>query len=867
MRDWAVQNTFSPLFWNSPEQPIEAGASPEEGRGRLLAIRSAALLITTLLAAQLSSAQVSVTTYHNDNARTGQNTAETVLTPANVNATQFGKLFSGSVNLDSWSTAQPLYVPNVTVGGKKHNVVYIATINNSLYAFDADTAVLLWTNNYGPPTPYASLCQDSGYGKSPSLGAGIVSTPAIDAVAGIIYFVTKTGDGTSSPYALYLHAVDFTTGFDEIGSPVLVSPTSGPSFMPEYQMNRPALLLNNGMVYIALGSTGCLGLKSFPRINNHGWVFAFNTASLSTPPFSFVTTPDVDNGGIWQSGGGVAADSDGNIYFETADANFDKDSGGEDLGDSVVKLDHDLDFGDYFTPYNQGTLLNPQDLDLGSTGPLLLPDQPFPPTHLMIATGKAEEIYLINRDSMGAYCANCSSNSNILQDVPPPSSLTGCLPVNKLITCYYGPPSYWNNNIYFPSVTSPMTAYTLTNNGAAVTLGSLPSSQTISFPGIGPASISSNGTNSGITWTITWNGGNETIATGTLRAFDATNLATEFYDSDAAAQKRDSLGKIARYVTPTIANGKVYTATQTQLVVYGLLFPLSATAGNNQSGTVNTALSLPLTVQAINPYTGKPAPGVHLTFTSNSGGTFGTPSPITDKNGNASSTYTLPTKAGSIVVTISGSTAVSAVFNVTANAGPVSRISLVSGGAQSGTVATALPQPVVISTKDSFGNVISGLSVALSDGGVGGTFSANPIVSGSNGQASVNYTLPTKATGITINATASSIRLPISERSVAGPPATVSYVSGNHQSAPPNTALANPLMVSVKDQFSNLIAGATVTFSDNGAGGTFSSSGVVTTGSTGRASITYTTGPQTGTVSITATISGLAPVSFVETVN
>ncbi|MGA8762977.1 MAG: hypothetical protein WB562_08950, partial [Candidatus Sulfotelmatobacter sp.] len=270
--------------------------------------------------ARLAAAQVSVTTYHNDNARTGQNTAETLLTPGNVNTTHFGKLFSGSVNLDSWSAAQPLYVPNVMIGGVAHNVVYVATINNSIYAFDADSGALLWTNNYGPPTPFADLCVDNGFNSSPSGGAGIVDTPVIDPVAGTIYFVTKTGNGSSSPFALYLHAVNFTTGFDQIGSPVLIIPPSGPTFLPQYHMSRPALLLNNGKVYVALGSTGCKGLKTFPHINNHGWMLAYNAASLSTPPTVFVTTPGVDNGGIWQSGGGVAADSEGNVYFETADA-------------------------------------------------------------------------------------------------------------------------------------------------------------------------------------------------------------------------------------------------------------------------------------------------------------------------------------------------------------------------------------------------------------------------------------------------------------------------------------------------------------------------------------------------------------------
>jgi len=813
--------------------------------------------------------QVNVTTYHNDSGRTGQNTTETFLTPGNVNITQFGKLFAGSVNLDSWSASQPLYVANVTIDGAAHNVIYVATINNSIYDFDADSGALLWTNKYEPPTPYANLCQDTGFVNSPSAGAGIVGTPAIDPVAGVIYFVAKTGNGNAAPYALYLHAVAITTGLDQIGSPVLIVPPSGPAFMPEYQMSRPAVLFNGGKVYVGLGSTGCKGLKAFPKINNHGWILAYNAASLSTPPFGFVTTPAVDNGGIWQGGGGIAADSEGNVYFATADAPFDYISGGQDLGDSIVKLDSDLDFGDYFTPYNQGTLLNPQDLDLGSTGPVVLPDQTVGPAHLLLATGKAEEIYLINRDSMGEYCNNCTSNTNIIQDVTPPSSLTGCLPANGITTCTYGPPSYWNNNLYFPGVTAPMLAYTMINNGTTVMMGRLPSSQTAGkYAGVGPVSISSNGAGSGIAWSIAWSSQIELNAAGTLRAFDANNVATEFYNSDKAALKRDKLGNTVRYITPTIANGKVYAATQSQLVVYGLLSPLTPTGGNNQMGAVKTQLPLPLTVQALSAYNAQPVAGVAVTFSDgNAGGTFGTPNVTTDANGNASSTYTLPNKLGPVVITASAPTAVATMLNVTAVAGAVAKIKLISGGSQNATVNTTLPQPIVVSAQDSSGNPLSGVSISFTDGGAGGTFSSNPVITGANGQAAVNYTLPTKAAELTITASSSGVNVSFGEDAVAGPPASVNYVSGNNQFAPPETKLPNQLVVAVKDQYKNLIAGATVMFSDNSAGGTFSNNGVATTGTNGRASITYTTGTQEGNVNITADYSTLPTVFFLETVD
>lgn len=829
----------------------------------------AALAAAIIFCANLAIAQVSVTTYHNDNARTGQNTSETSLTSANVNATQFGKLFAGSVNLDSWSTGEPLYVANVTIAGLTHNVVYVATLNNSLYAFDADSGALLWTSNYGLPTPFANLCTDNAFTQSPSGGAGIIGTPVIDPIAGIIYFVTKTGDGNVAPFALSVHAVDITTGLDELGSPATIAPTSGPTFYPEYQMSRPALLLNNGTVYVAMGSTGCVGLAGFPTINNHGYVFAFTASNLSAAPTFFITTPAVNNGGVWQSGGGPAADADGNVYVETANAPFDYNTGGLDFGDSVLKLSSTTSFLDYFTPYNQA-YLNTQDLDLSSSGPLLLPDQTSGPTHLMVATGKAEEIYLINRDAMGEYCNNCTSNTNIVQDILPQPGYTGCVNVNGVKTCTYGSASYWNNNVYFPGVIAPMMAYPLTNTGAGAALSTLPTSQTTgTFSGLGSPSISSNGTNNAIVWSVSWGTGSWTQYNGTLHAYNATNLATEYYNSNQAANSRDTLGNVAKFITPAIANGKVYTATQTQLLGYGLLYPLSPSGGNKQSGVVQTTLPIPLTIQASNPYTGKPAVGVPVTFSdSNAGGTFGTPNATTDSTGKASSTYTLPSKTGKYTITVSGPTAVSTTFSETAVSGPVAKLMLVSGGGQSGVVATTLPQPIIVAAKDAYGNLVAGASVSFVDGGAGGTFSpVGPVTTGSNGRASVNYTLPTKAMSISISASPSSPPLTIIEKSVAGPPASVNYVSGNKQSAQPKSPLPNPLVVAVKDQYGNLVVGATVTFWDNNAGGVFSNNGVVSTASNGRAGVTYTTGPNAGTVSISATVSGLSPIFFVETVN
>jgi len=535
-------------------------------------LRSTQLIATCTLICLLSAAhsaygQVNVTTYHNDNGRTGQNTQETALTTKNVNYKTFGKLFSSSVTLDSWAAAQPLYVANVQIGLATYNVVYVATLNNSIYAFNADTGAELWMKNYGPPTSFGPLCHDSSFNTSPSKGAGIIGTPVIDPLAGTIYFVAKTGAGTkTSPYALYLHAVDYTSGAERTGSPAVINPTSGPTFYARYQENRPALLLNGGNVYVALGSTGCTGLNNFPAINNHGYVVGFNTSNLSAAPSVFVTTPTEDNGGIWQAGGGLVADSSGHVYFETADADFDQNIGGLDYGDSIIELDANLNFVDFFTPYNANTLMYPGDLEPASVGPVLVPDQTVGPAHLLIASGKTEEMYVLNRDNMGQYCSTCTTtNTNIVQDVQPPSYLSGCVqPPLGLLTCRYGALTYWNGTVYVPGTNAPLMAYPLTNGVLATT----PIRTTIGYGNVDSPSISSNGTTNGIVWTITV--GPPPANVGALRAYNAVTLAPLYY-STTAPGGRDTLGSVAHFVTPTIANGKVFIATHNQLVVYGLL--------------------------------------------------------------------------------------------------------------------------------------------------------------------------------------------------------------------------------------------------------------------------------------------------------
>jgi hypothetical protein len=297
-------------------------------------------------------------------------------------------------------------------------------------------------------------------------------------------------------------------------------------------------------------------------------------------------------------------------------------------------------------------------------------------------------------------------------------------------------------------------------------------------------------------------------------------------------------------------------------------FELTPTAGNGQSGNIGSTLPSPLTVEALNPSTGTPVSGVSVTFSDGGkGGTFGTPVAITDSNGLASTTYTLPATAQTVTITATSSGFAPASFTETATSttATVATITTVSGGKQKGTVGTPLPLPIVMKATDASGNAVVGAPITFSDGGAGGSFSANPVTTDSSGQATVSYTLPTAPKTITITGSNGAVSNVTTAQSVAGAAATISIVLGNNQSALPHKKLAKALGVSVTDQFANKVAGATVTFTDNGAGGTFSSTTAVTSAS-GQASVTYTTGANAGTVSIKASTGTVTPVTFTETV-
>ena len=503
------------------------------------------LLLTLFFARVHLLAQTSVITWHYENERTSANTSETVLTPSNVNSAGFGKLTT--LPVDGFVVGHPLYLPSVNVLGQGvHNVVYVATMHDSVYAFDADSANTspLWMTSIltyspaGATSVPATVKKDSG--TTGWAEVGIVSTPVIDPVTGTLYLVAETYENGNVIHRL--HALDVTSGLEKFGGPTTIAATytlNGitTTFADLYQMNRPGLLLANGHIYIAFGSNCC-------NDYSQGWVLSYNATTLQQEG-AYTAEPGKILASIWQKGAGLSADGDGNIYAETSEGFY---AAGTNLSISVLKLSQtgtSLALADWFTPYNY-QYLSDKDLDLND-GVLILPDQPGPYPHEAVAEGKEGTIYLLNRDSMGQLCSNCTTgDTQIVQEIPQGAGRQS------------GTPVYWNNTVYFTGQSSPVFAYTL-SNGALV---NPPSAQSIKIGGGGHAIITANGNSHGILWFI--NGAKD------LWAMDAITLQT-LYTSTQAANGRDTLPPLAHFATPIAADGKVFVGTQNSLIVYGLL--------------------------------------------------------------------------------------------------------------------------------------------------------------------------------------------------------------------------------------------------------------------------------------------------------
>lgn len=693
------------------------------------------ILLSFCWYASPSQAQTNVVTFHNDAARTGTNSNETLLNPGNVNSAQFGKLFSYPV--DGFIVGQPLIMSNVTIPGLGvHNVVYVGTMNDTLYAFDADSnqgsnATPLWSVSFANaaanitavPISYLSCTQTTGFTQM-----GIEGTPVIDPDTGTLYVIVKTLESGSTFDRI--HALDITTGAEKFGGPVVVGGSvtgSGGTVVPfvdQKQMTRPAMLLSNGVLTVAFGTLGCNGGGV------HGWLMSYDPTSLQQLGI-YCTTPNVGGGaGFWQSGGGPAEDEDGNIYIQTADGTFDENTGGGDYGDSLLKLtlqSTGLFLNDYFAPYNQATL-KAMDEDLGSGGVLVLPDQPGLYPHLAVGGGKGGTLYLLNRDNLGQYCNGCTSDPQIIQEIGGFGSM-------------HSTAAFWNNTVYAAGGKG-VTAYAL--EGGFLT----PITSTTKLGSLSSPVISADGLTNGILWVM-----NNNI----LYAFDASNLASQLYNS-LKAGTRDALDANAHFGSVTQANGKVYVGTTTQLVVFGLLPGLTQYSGNNQTAAAASTLPLPILVQALNQYTGTPYIGVTVTFSDGSkGGTFSNPTTTTDSNGFASTNYTLPKRALTYTITASSAGLSSAQFEETAVPANPTRLAIVSGNGQSAPVSTPLGAPFVVSVFDPYGNPISGYTVNFSDGGAGGSFSAASATTNAQGRASVTYTTPANAGTVKVTASATGL--------------------------------------------------------------------------------------------------------------
>lgn len=519
----------------------------------------------------VAPAQVAVTTYHNDNLRTGLNPKETILTQANVNVNSFGQLFHYAV--DGQVYAQPLYLPGVSIAGKgTHNVVYVATENDSVYAFDADNntganAAPLWQAAFANPaqgiTPVPSAdvsCSDL----TPQIG--ITGTPVIDQSSGTLYVVAKTKEVSNSTAHYYqrLHALDVTSGAEKSGGPFVINATAVGNCYPNqngsvvfsalHQNQRAGLALQNGILLVAWAS----------HCDNNpytGWVMAFQ-ASTGKKVADFNSAPDMGvvsyecRGGIWQSGAAPAADPQNNWYVATGNGYFNaNEDGGLDYGDTVLKLTlatPTFKVADYFTPDDQSTL-DDYDSDLGAGGVLLLPNQPGPNPRLAVSVGKDGNIFLLSRDNMGKY--NPSSNSQIVQEL------------SNAIGGIWGMPAYFNSQVYFGGAYDSLKAFEL-SKGMFLTSPASQSGNVYSYPGP-TASISSNGRTNGIVWALdigAWG----SSGPGVLYAYNAANLAQELYNS-TQNPARDQLGPAIKFTVPTIANGKVYVGTGNSLAVFGLL--------------------------------------------------------------------------------------------------------------------------------------------------------------------------------------------------------------------------------------------------------------------------------------------------------
>jgi hypothetical protein len=567
---------------------------------RRLGSQNFVLLFWLLLLSYAGSAsgQVNVYTRSYDNGRNGANLQETILTPANVNPTSFGKLFT--VPTDGEVYAQPLYVSNLTIAGGQHNVVYVATMLNSIYALDADTGALLWTKNFG--TPIAPEEVDPNENISYSTGVGILGTPVIDPESNVMYFVSSNefNNNNVKTYEKHLNAIDIVTGLPVSASPVNITASYSTSdlvspivFNAMRQNQRAGLAIANGNIYIAFSSHS--DIQPY-----HGWVLAYNKSTLAQTAVYSDTTVGI-KGGIWNAGQAPAVDSNGNLYLSTGNGSFGRTPNGlVETGNSIIKLSPTLELLDYFTPSNSAAL-NADDQDLGSSGLLLLPN-----TNYVLGGGKQGVLYLLDANGMGGFNA---SDDQVRQEF---QSIYG-----KGTSHIHGTPAYFDNDLNGPTIYiwgendvlrallfNATTGLLNTTPYAMSTMTAPVTNNYAAMPG-GFVSISANGKTNGILWASTPYDGDAArhVVQGVLYAFDADTLKPLW--SDKTNDTRDEIGRFSKFCPPLVVNGKMYvpnfgpngtTDGSGSLVVYGLLQPISTKTTLTSSATqATTGASIALT--------------------------------------------------------------------------------------------------------------------------------------------------------------------------------------------------------------------------------------------------------------------------------
>lgn len=529
--------------------------------------------------------EANVLTQRYDISRSGVNELETVLTPKNVNTQQFGKLFSQTV--DGYVYAQPLYMSAVPMGGNgTHDIVLVATENDTVYAFDAESDV----GEDSSPLWEASLL-DAAHGAGPGASApvasaideadivsevGITGTPVIDPTTNTLYVVSVSLE--NGAYIHRLHALNIASGMESPGSPVVISASvqgtgTGSSggvitLNHRIQLQRAGLLLLNGIVYVPFTAFGSIEDSG----GEHGWIVAYNAKTLQQTGV-FCTTPNGSIGSIWMAGSGLSAEINdpvdhpyGRMFVVTGNGTFDASApytNQMDYGETV--LDLDLTNGvptvqDAFTPFNQAAL-NSSDKDQGSGGVLILPTQSNSSTpDLLVQAGKEGRIYVLNRDNLGGYS---STGDNVVQEIPLASQTSG-----YPVTGIYGMPTYWKSIIFFwGSHVDELKAFSFDDGRLSINPFAK-SNETSSFPGPVPV-ISADGTSNGIVWTIDGSAF-ATQGPAVLEAHQANNVSILLYSSSQNLT-RDNPGAAVKFVVPTVVNGRVYVGAENQISVFGLL--------------------------------------------------------------------------------------------------------------------------------------------------------------------------------------------------------------------------------------------------------------------------------------------------------